>query len=308
MTRVALLVQKTAAIEDGNYLRFARALHQRQYQVDVCSIDSLRMIDSQIVADGFPWQPSLDVDSLFPEQTTQVIEHDIVWILSLGDRGGFLDKYQLLYALPDHIHIVNSLDAIMHLKSKFFLASRPELFPGPKTFASPNAEELIGIIREQGGQWIVKPPAGSLGRDVFKVNAEDKNLNAIVQHLCGVENSNYIMLQRYIPEIESGEKRVLIAGGKVIDQYRRFAHNDHRTNLSQGALIEHCSLNDDERQLCNHLGKELLKFGALFVGVDLAFPAVIEINVINPGGIVTIDELTSVDQSEAVVNALLKAI
>ena len=98
MTRVALLVQKTTAIEDGNYLRFARALHHRQYQVDVCSIDSLRMIDSKIVADGFSWQPSLEVDSLFPEQTTQVIEHDIVWILSLGDRGGFLDKYQLLYA------------------------------------------------------------------------------------------------------------------------------------------------------------------------------------------------------------------
>ena len=245
----------------------------------------------------------------YPVTGSIQIDHDLVWVLSLGERSTFLDKMQLLYTLPNKTRLINSLDALMHLKSKYFLSSRPDIYPSPETHASPSASALEAIIKDKGGQWIIKPPAGSLGRDVFRVNHDDNNLPAILDHLCGPEDTNYTLIQRYVPEIESGEKRVLLAGGTVIGQYRRLAQgNDHRTNVSQGANTEACDLTPDEKTYCEKLAQDMMKRGAWFAGVDLAYPWLIEVNVVNPGGLATIEALTGKDLSPAVARAVTSAI
>lgn len=308
-SRIALLVHQTAEIEDGNYARFAQHLIQQGYDVDLCSVDSLRMLAGRIVVNGFQWQSTSEVGDSFPALTTLVLDHDKVWILALGDRTNFLDKYQLLYALPETTQLVNSLAAIMHLKSKFFLATRPEVFPSPETYGSSDAAELVGIVQENPGRWIVKPPAGSLGRDVFLTDDQDTNLSAIITNLCGPLNNQYTLLQRYVPEIENGEKRILVAGGIIIDQYRRTAtQQDHRTNVHQGATVSTCSLSAQEQALCERLAATLLRHGARFAGIDLAYPWLIEVNVINPGGITTIESLTGQDRTQDVLNAVLATV
>jgi glutathione synthase len=305
MARIALLIQETPTLEDGNYLRFARELDKSGHSLDILTIDSLRLLAGQVVADAFSWRSNLKPGSSFPLLTERKIDHDLVWILGLGDRENFLDKYQLLYALPANCKIINSLDAIMHLKSKYFLASQGDQFPSPETYASTSAEELIGIVQGNEGKWIVKPPAGSLGRDVYLTHAGDSQLIEIITNLCGADNNRYTMLQRYIPEIEQGEKRVLLAGGKVIGQYLRRPLGDHRTNITAGAKTEPCSLSDEERTYCTRLARQMLSKGAWFTGVDLVYPWLIEVNVINPGGITTIDELTGYDLSAKVVEAVM---
>ena len=236
------------------------------------------------------------------------IEHDLVWTLSLGDRSSFLDKYQLLYALSKQTTVINSPSAIMHLKSKYYLATRPDQFPQPETHASSSANALSQLIRHKGGKWIVKPPAGSLGRDVFLVSPRDTNLNAILEHMCGTDKTRYAMIQRYVPEIEAGEKRVLLAGGRIIGQYRRLSTIDHRTNVSQGASIENCELTVEERNYCSQLAEELLDEGVYFSGIDLAWPWLIETNVVNPGGIITLQTLTGQDRTEDVLSAILESL
>ncbi|MDG1233832.1 MAG: hypothetical protein P8P91_16360, partial [Pseudomonadales bacterium] len=221
MTRIALLIQNTPELEDVNYLRFARELDKSGHSVDILFVDSLRLLAGQITADAFSWRSHLLPGSSFPETDERKVDHDVIWILGLGDRENFLDKYQLLYSLPERCMIINSLDAIMHLKSKYYLASQGDQFPSPETYASTSAEELISIVQANEGKWIVKPPAGSLGRDVYLTHAGDSQLTVIIKKLCGPDNSKYTMLQRYIPEIEQGEKRVLLAGGQVIGQYLR---------------------------------------------------------------------------------------
>ncbi|MBT5154404.1 MAG: hypothetical protein HOM44_09995 [Gammaproteobacteria bacterium] len=308
MARIALLIQDTPTLEDGNYLRFARELDKSGHSVDILFVDSLRLVAGQITADAFPWRSHLLPGSSFPETTQHKINHDIIWVLGLGDRKNFLDKYQLLYSLPERCKIINSLDAIMHLKSKYYLASQGDQFPSPETYASTSAEELISIVQANEGKWIVKPPAGSLGRDVYLTHAEDSQLTAIIKKLCGPDDSRYTMLQRHIPEIEQGEKRVLLAGGQVIGQYLRRAQGDHRTNITAGAKTEPCDLSEAERAYCTKLAQQILSKGAWFAGVDLVFPWLIEVNVINPGGITTIDELTGCDLSAKVVEAVMDSL
>jgi glutathione synthase len=151
---------------------------------------------------------------------------------------------------------------------------------------------------------VAKPPAGSLGRDVFVLKPGGPNNRAILQNLCGREEDQYTLLQQYVSEVTSGEKRVLFAGGKVIGQYRRTATGDHRTNLIQGATSTACDLSEAEAIYCRTIGQVLTSMGAGFVGIDLIYPWVIEFNVINPGGITTIDELTGVDLTNAVLDSL----
>ena len=90
----------------------------------------------------------------------------------------------------------------------------------------------------------------------------------------------------------------------MIGQYLRVAVADHRTNIMQGARSEPCDLTPIETEYCQELGQFLKAFGAEFVGLDLAFPWIIEFNVINPGGLVTILELTGQDLSASIISEI----
>jgi glutathione synthase len=306
MARIALLIQKTPKLEDGNYLRLGRELAILGHEMQLLSVDSLRMQSNQVIADSFDWQQNMASGDDYPDENSLVIDHDLLWVLSIGFRRSFLDKIQLLQALPRHVQVVNSVDALMYLKSKYLLAASPRHFPGPETHASPNAQELIDIVTSGGGRWIIKPPAGSLGRDVFLVEPGDSNLATILQHLCGADNDQYTMIQRYLPAIENGEKRVLLAAGKVMGQYLRRAGSDHRTNVSQGAAIERSDLTADETALCHEIGRQLVQRGAVYAGIDLVYPHLIEVNVINPGGLTTIEELTGTNLAPRVALEVTK--
>jgi len=306
MKRIALLIKQTPFVEDDNFLRFLPALKQHGYSVDLLSVDSLRLNNNQVEAAGSLDVPLLSAGDKWPAPEFQVLDHDLVWLLGLGERATFLDKFQLLQVVSRATRLINSPDAIMHLKSKYLLAAQNE-FQVPETFADTSADHLADIISNKGGDWILKPPAGSLGQDVYRVSSDDKNIHELLERIFA-GSTGYAMLQRYLPEIEQGEKRVLMAGGKVISQYRRMTESGQTTNLAQGATAEACELTREEQALCERLAGYLLKEGAWFCGVDLAFPWLIEVNVINPGGIVTIDGLTGRDWSPEVVDAVLAAL
>jgi glutathione synthase len=300
--KIALLIAETDTIIDGNYLRFGNELGARGIDVTYCLIDTLSLQHSRVCAKGFQTNRPIGDGDTFPSTEDYYLEDfPCVWILALGFRTSFLDKMQLLYSINDKVKLVNSLDTIMHLKSKYFLASKPELFKYPETFASSNPERLFEII-STGGKWIAKPPAGSFGREVFFLTNKDPNARVILQTLCGPEMDQYTLLQQYVSEIESGEKRVLLAGGNPVAQYRRVANQDHRTNIMQGAHSEACELTREESAYCQQIGSYFKEFGAEFVGLDLAYPWIIECNVINPGGLLTIEELTGEDLTSTILD------
>ncbi len=301
MSNICLLVQDSPAIEDGNYLRIGKTLIARGHSVTCCFVDNLRLAAGRVVTSGFTLRPDSRSGGEFPEIFSLTLEtQDLIWVLSLGERKSFLDKMQMLYTLHRRVRIINSLDAIIYIKSKYYLSNHESHFRYPETWASPDPDELFAVIKAQGGEWIIKPPAGSHGRDVFLVHSDDSNARAILQHLCGKDRNNYTLLQRYVSEVTQGEKRILFAAGNIIGQYRRRPGIDHRTNISQGALIETCSLTDEERIYCLQLAAQLENMGAHFAAIDLVFPWLIDVNVINPGGLITLDELTGQDHSAAI--------
>ena len=306
MTNIVFLVSETDTIIEGNYLKFANEMLARGANSHIAVVDSLALVRSSIVVQGFQLKTPLLTNEPFPKDlsTFELAEFDIVWIMSLGYRESFLDKMQMLYGLPGSCRIVNSLNALMHFKSKYFLASHAETFAHPETHASTSPEQLLDIV-QSGGKWIAKPPAGSFGKEVYLLTQNDPNAAVILDSLTGLAQKKYCLLQRYVEEIEAGEKRVIFAGGEVVGQYIRTPTKDHRTNIMQGAAATLCELTDEESTYCDKIGQLMKSYDAEFVGMDLAYPWVIEFNVITPGGIDTISQLGGPDLTKNVLDKIL---
>ena len=306
MSRIAFLIpQFNEGHVDSNYLRFANELTGRGVEVTVCLIDTLSLSQSKVCAEGWSVNAPISINQPYAEtQRYNLNEFTDFWVFSLGMRASFLDKFQLLYAIGKEVRFVNSLDVIMHLKSKYFITSMPEMIKHPETHTSTQAGTLLDIVESSSKTWIAKPPAGSLGRDVFLLKPGSSNNRAILDHLCGLEQDQYTLIQEHISEISRGEKRVLIAGGEVVGQYKRIATSDHRTNLLQGASSRACELTQEESIYCNKIGKWLKDMGANYVGMDMVYPWIIEFNVINPGGLITIEDLTGKNLVPRIIDQL----
>ena len=127
----------------------------------------------------------------------------------------------------------------------------------------------------------------------------------ILDSLTGHDGSSYCLLQRYVPEIERGETRVLLANGEVIGAYLRRPGSDHRVNLSLDGRAETVSLGETKRSSQSLAARHLLEHGIRFVAVDIAHPWIVEFNLANPGGLETIERLTGDNLAPAVVEAII---
>ena len=223
---------------------------------------------------------------------------DRYFILGFGAAATFLDRMQMLRALPQD-RFVNTPAALVSQHGKVSLYLDHADIPQPESHLSNDASVLAALV-ESSGEWIGKPPAGSFGRDVFLLRAGDANLHAILGHL--TRDGRYALVQRRV-SMERGERRILVAGGQVIGAYGK-KPSDHRGNLHAGANPERANLGADELDLAQTLAHRLLRQGVGFAAIDMAWPYVLEINLANPGWLETYERLTGEDLSPKVVDAL----
>ena len=223
---------------------------------------------------------------------------DRYFILGFGAAATFLERMQMLATL-DEDRFVNTPTSLslQHGKPSLYL-NCPEV-KQPESYLINDPAALVALV-ESGGNWIAKPPAGSFGNNVYSLNSADTNLRAILEHLS--RDGQYVLLQRYVRG-QSEEKRVLVAGGKVIGAYGK-SLADHRGNLSANS-IPHCTkLTCHEIHLVENMAKRLIHFGVRFLTADIISPYVLEVNVANPGWLQTWESITGIDLSPNVVAAL----
>ncbi len=304
--KLLFLTQPLDVKEDGNLALLTHAAITAGVDVAWGHIDQLSLVAGEVLTRG---QRLMSHQSFQPDPTIDQAlacrDFDLVWLLSLGKRNSFLDKIQLLKILEAQTRVINSTEALLYLRSKYGLTQLGDLFQHPKTFASNQAETFIEIIA-RGGEWILKPAAGSLGQGIFLVNQDTHGYPNLIRYLLGQNADQYLILQAHIPDITRGEKRVLMAAGHFIGAYLRRQDLDHRTNLMQGGKAEATTLSKPEQALVQKLGAYCSKLGAEFIGIDLVYPYVIEINVINPGGLGTLMSLGKGNQAGAVIKAILQ--
>ena len=279
MGRILFLIADATGAHNDNHERLPAAFRNAAWTVSVEPHDALRLSRTQVLV-----------------RDTPLATFDLIWVVGLGRALTFFDRMQLLRRVPQH-RFVTSIDALMYLHAKYAWSEYM-----PETHAG-NDIAWLGEVLAQGGEWVVKPTAGSYGRDVARIR-DDRAGRAMLARLTAGEARRYCLLQRYVPEIEQGEKRTLVAGNAIIGSYLRLPGADFRTNLALEGQAVATQLTPAERRLVSDIQQELVARGIGYAAIDIAFPYLMEVNLANPGGLATLADVYGIDPGPAVVAAI----
>ncbi|OZI44598.1 glutathione synthase [Bordetella genomosp. 5] len=166
----------------------------------------------------------------------------------------------------------------------------------------------LKAFHQRHGDVIVKPLDGMGGTGIFRLQAADPNLNAILETLTD-NGARTIMAQRYIPEIVKGDKRVLIIGGEPVpfSLARIPLAGETRGNLAAGGRGVAQPLSERDLELARAVAAKTAGRGLLLIGLDVIGDYITEINVTSPTCFVEITEQTGFNVADMFAHALERA-
>jgi glutathione synthase len=144
-------------------------------------------------------------------------------------------------------------------------------------------EKVLRDFLAEHGDVIFKPLDGMGGSSIFRVRKDDPNISVIIETLTQL-GERTIMAQRYLPEINEGDKRVLLIGGKPVPfcLARVPKAGETRGNLAAGGTGIARELTAHDREIAETLAPLLHAQGLLLVGLDVIGSCLTEINVTSP--------------------------
>ena len=152
---------------------------------------------------------------------------------------------------------------------------------------------------------ILKPLDGMGGMGIFRVRADGLNLGSIIETL-NRDGAQTLMVQKFLPAIVDGDKRVLVIGGKVVPYClaRIPQGSEVRGNLAAGGKGVAQAISDSDRAIAESIGPVLAARGLLLAGIDVIGDKLTEINVTSPTCFQEIAEQTGFDVAAMFLEAL----
>lgn len=180
-------------------------------------------------------------------------------------------------------------------------------FSGP-TLVTRSASDIKRFHTEHQ-DIILKPLDGMGGMGIFRVKEDGLNLGSITETL-NKNGAQSVMVQKFLPEIAKGDKRVLVIGGKPVpfSLARIPQGSEVRGNLAAGGLGVAQPLSTRDFEIAEALGPVLAARGLLLAGVDVIGDYVTEINVTSPTCFQEIHDQTGFDVAAMFIDALEQAL
>lgn len=204
----------------------------------------------------------------------------------------YITTTHLLERIHPHTLVVNDPVHVRNAPEKLFVTEFPHLMP--PTLISRDKGEIEEFRREHGDV-VMKPLYGNGGAAVFKVGREDPNFGSLYD-LFSVTFREPWVIQRFLPKITEGDKRIILIDGEAAGAINRVpAANDIRSNMVRGGAAKPTELSDREREICETIGPHLKRMGQIFVGIDVIDGNLTEINVTSPTGLRAIKRLGGPD-------------
>ncbi|WP_399686079.1 glutathione synthase [Xenophilus sp.] len=165
--------------------------------------------------------------------------------------------------------------------------------------------EAVKDFHAEHGDIILKPLDGMGGMGIFRVREDGLNLGSITETL-NKGGAQTIMVQRFVPEIVQGDKRVLVIGGEPVpfSLARIPQGSEVRGNLAAGGKGVAQPLTDEDWTIARAIGPVLAARGLLLIGLDVIGGSLTEINVTSPTCFQEITEQTGFDVPAMFVDAL----
>jgi len=218
------------------------------------------------------------------------------------DSEFFYATHLLEQAEREGAKVLNRPSALREHPEKLAIMEFPELI-GP-TLVTRDAQEIRAFHAEHQ-DIILKPLDGMGGMGIFRVGPDGRNLGSIIETL-NRDGAQSVMVQKFLPQIVDGDKRVLVIGGKPVPYSlaRIPQGNEVRGNLAAGGKGVAQPLSPSDWAIGEALGPILMQRGLLLVGVDVIGDCVTEINVTSPTCFQEIYDQTGCDVAALFLDAL----
>ena len=222
------------------------------------------------------------------------------------DSEFFYATHLLEQAEREGARVFNKPAALRDHPEKLAILEFPQ-FIGP-TLVTRSADDIKRFHAEHR-DIILKPLDGMGGAGIFRVGPDGMNLGSITETL-NQGGAQTVMVQRYLPEIADGDKRILVIGGKVVPNClaRIPQGSEIRGNLAVGGKGVARPISARDREIAEHIGPILAARGLLLIGLDVIGDSMTEINVTSPTGFQEIMQQTGFDVAKMFVDALKAAL
>ncbi len=200
-----------------------------------------------------------------------------------------------------NVEVINNPSSIRNQNEKLSILNFKDLIPS--TIISSKSEEIIQFMKKEK-KVILKPLDGMAGNGIFMLTPKDKNINVILETITN-NGSKVVMVQKYIPEIKNGDKRIIVIKGEAIPYslLRIPSKGEIRANLAKGGIGKIKKLTSQDKEIVKKIKKYLIEHQLNFVGLDIIGNFLTEINVTSPTGIVEIEEQSNFKTAEFIINA-----
>ena len=222
------------------------------------------------------------------------------------DSEYFYATHLLGQAEREGARVFNKPAALRDHPEKLAILEFPQ-FIGPTLVTRDEAD--VKRFHAEHRDIILKPLDGMGGMGIFRVGPDGLNLGSIVETL-NQGGAQTLMVQKYLPEIVKGDKRVLVIGGEAVPLAlaRIPQGSEIRGNLAVGGKGVAQPLTAREREIAGAIGPVLAARGLLLVGLDVIGDCLTEINVTSPTCFVEITQQTGFDVASRFIDALEAAL
>ncbi len=248
--------------------------------------EALSLSEGRVTAEVEPLQVRRKVGdhfSLGPLQRIDLADMDVVLMRQDPPFDmAYITATHLLERVSGETLVINDPVEVRNAPEKLFMIRYPELLP--PTLISRSSTE-IKAFRAEHEDIIVKPLYGNGGAGVFHVAPEDENLNALIEMFFEL-NREPVMVQKYLPEVRDGDRRIILVDGKAVGAINRIPKpREARSNMHVGGVAVKWEMTARECEICELIGPDLKARGLIFVGIDVIADCLTEINVTSPTGL-----------------------
>ena len=201
----------------------------------------------------------------------------------------YITSTYLLDYLPFSTIVINNPTSIRNFSEKISAFQFKEFMP--PTIVSQNVESIKNfLIRYE--DIVTKPLYGNGGEGIYRYTIQDNKLKDIFQNLTILEEP--LMVQKYIPEINEGDRRIILLDGEYVGSVARMPmKNSIKANFHAGGTAKKTGLVRRDKEICSALRKILRDNQLFFVGIDIIGDYLTEINVTSPTGMKQINVLNN---------------
>jgi glutathione synthase len=215
----------------------------------------------------------------------------------------YITATHILESVHPKTLVVNDPVHVRNAPEKLFVTHFPELMP--PTVITSDRQEILAF-RAEHKDIIVKPLFGNGGAGVFHIAPGDENLGALLELFTQLYREP-IIVQRYLPEVRQGDKRIILIDGEPVGAINRVpAAGEARSNMHVGGRPEQAGLTARDKEICAAIGPALRERGMIFVGIDVIGNYMTEINVTSPTGLQEVNRFEKVVLEDRIWDAIEK--